>query len=325
MRLRLSEIASRVGAELRGPDAAVTGAASLDDAGPDDLSLCVNLKYLAALKATRAGAVIVPRGNTTLIEAAPCATLLAEKPRLVLARVLDMLYPRAQEQPGIDGGAKVAESAQVAGSARIEAGAVVCAGAFVGERTIVRAGAVIAEGAVVGADCEIGYNAVVCRDCSIGNGVVIGPGSVVGAPGFGVVEGDSGPESIPQVGRVVVEDGARIGANCTIDRATMGVTRIGRRCHIDDQVHVGHNVVMGPGCVIAAQCGISGSVRIGSGVMLGGQVGVADGAQIGDGAMVGGKSGVVGVVEPAKRVAGIPAVDANEWLSRVVRRGRQKE
>jgi len=318
--LALSEISRRLGAELLGGDTEVGAMAPLDSAGPEDLSLCVNQRLLAALRRTRAGGVLMEsRAGRKMVDSSPCPVILVGDLRLALARVLAWLYPRQSPPAGIMPGALVASEARVDPRARIEAGAVIGPGAVIGAGTLVGSGACVGAEVEVGRDCLIGANAVIEPGCRLGERVRLGAGVVIGAAGFGVATGPQGPESIPQVGGVVIEDEVELGANCTVDRATLGVTRIGRGCKLDDQVHVGHNAVIEPGCVIAAQCGISGSVHIGAGAVLGGQVGVADHAVIGAGAQIGAKSGVAGTVPAGARVAGIPAIEVGKWLSGLMR------
>jgi UDP-3-O-[3-hydroxymyristoyl] glucosamine N-acyltransferase len=292
----LVEIGALLGAELIGADARVSGVAALEDAGPSDLTLCFDRRRIPDLRKTRAAGVMLPRGVSMLQQEAPCAVLLVEEPRLALARVLQHFYPDPAAEGGVQPGARVEP------------------GASVGARTMVATGAVVGSGAVIGDDCRIGPNAVVASGCTLGDRVVLGPGAVVGSCGFGFAPEGAGVRKIPQVGRVVIEDDVEIGANTTVDRATLGVTRIGRGTKIDNLVQVGHNVSIGKNVLIAAQVGLSGSVKIGDGAVLGGQVGVADHVVIGAGAQVGAKSGVGTHVPPGARVAGYPAVEVRHWL-----------
>jgi len=292
----LADIGARLGAELVGADAQVSGVAALEDAGPSDVTLCFDRRRIPDLKQTRAAGVILPRGASVLQEAAPCSVLLVDEPRLALARVLEIFHPEPEGSGGVQEGARVE------------------AGASVGPGTVVATGAVVESGAVIGADCRIGPNAVVASGCTLGDRVILGPGAVIGSCGFGFAPEGDAVRKIPQVGRVVIEDDVEIGANTTVDRATLGETRIGRGTKIDNLVQVGHNVRIGRNVLIAAQVGLSGSVTIGDGAILGGQVGVADHVVIGAGAQVGAKSGVGTHVAAGARVAGYPAVEVKHWL-----------
>jgi UDP-3-O-[3-hydroxymyristoyl] glucosamine N-acyltransferase len=193
--------------------------------------------------------------------------------------------------------------------------AIVHPGAVVHESAIVGAGAVVQSGAIVGKGTVIGENAVVHGRVRLGERVTVGPLAVIGRPGFGWAFGPSGDVlRVPQLGGVVVEDDAEIGALCTIDAGTLGPTRVGRGAKLDAHVHVAHNVVIGPHTLVAAQAGFAGSATIGAGVLVGGQAGVTDHAQIGAGARIGAKSGVIGDVAPGVAVAGFPAIPRMDWL-----------
>lgn len=214
----------------------------------------------------------------------------------VVARLLAPLVER-EAKPG------VARSAVVDPRAVVDPTVTLCAGA------VVLAGAVIGKGSV------IGENAVVHGRVRLGERVILGPLAVVGRPGFGWAVGPGGDVlRVPQLGGVVVEDDVEIGALCTIDAGTLGPTVVRRGAKLDAHVHVAHNVVIGPGTLVAAQAGFAGSAHIGAGVLIGGQAGVTDHAEIGPGARVGAKSGVIGDVAPGAVVAGFPAVPRMDWL-----------
>jgi len=318
----LKEIANLLGADLVGADKSVSGVAALDDAGPDDLSIFLGTRNAAALDGTRAGALIIARRAQAGLadgRAVHCPVLVVEDPRLALSRVLDLFYPDEPCQPGVLPGALVDARAVVDERARVEPGARIEPGARVGAGTRIGSGTVLCRDVLVGDDCRLGRNVVVRRRCRLGNRVRLGDGVVIGSRGFGFANLDQAQAgkravSIKQIGTVVIEDDVEIGANSTVDRATLGATRIGRGTKIDNLVQVGHNVVIGRDVIIAAQTGLSGSVCIGDGALLGGQVGVADHVTIGAGAQVGSKSGVGSDVPAGSRVAGYPAVPVGQWL-----------
>lgn len=313
----LGEIAARLAADLRGEDATVDGVAPLNTAGPRQLSLCSDIRQVDALINTRAAGVLLARRASDLIERSPCSLLLVDDVRAGLARALQMFHPHQPPAAGVSSGASVHLSARIDQSARVETQAAVGEDAHVGPRSRVASGAILGKGVILGADCLIAEGAVVLEGCRLGDRVRIGPGCVIGSDGFGFVTEDGVLRPIPQVGRVEIGDDVELGANCTVDRGTMGATSIGHGTKIDNLVQVGHNVTIGQNVCIAAQTGLAGSVTVGDGAVLGGQVGVADHLTIGAGAQVGSKSGVGSHVAAKARVAGYPAVDVKTWLEGV--------
>jgi UDP-3-O-[3-hydroxymyristoyl] glucosamine N-acyltransferase len=195
----------------------------------------------------------------------------------------------------------------------------VAAGAEIGPRTILFPGAHVGEGARVGADCLLYQNVVVRERCVLGDRVILQPGCVVGSDGFGFaldMEGEGrGPRhyKIPQAGQVVVEDDVEIGANSCVDRATLGVTRVGRGAKIDNLVQLAHNVEVGPLSILAAQVGIAGSTKLGMGVVFWGQSAIKGHVTVGDRATIAAQAGVGGDVEPGAHMAGSPATPGLRW------------
>ncbi|MGH7321769.1 MAG: UDP-3-O-(3-hydroxymyristoyl)glucosamine N-acyltransferase [Candidatus Rokuibacteriota bacterium] len=301
----LGELAQLVGGELQGdPALRIRGIASLEDAAAGDLSFVTGRQYVGQAEASRAAAFIVPPE----LDLPGRPLIRVARPYLAVAALLREFHPEPTLAAGIHATAVIAPSARVAPDATVLAFAVV------GGSSAVEARAVLHPHVTVGERCRIGERTVlhphvVLRgDVDIGQGVVIHAGTVIGADGFGYVFDGTRHRKIPQVGRIVIEDDVEIGANVTIDRATIGATVIGRGTKIDNLVQIGHNVVIGSDTIIVAQTGISGSCRIGHRVVLGGQVGVADHAVIGDGAQVGSQSGVRGTVAPGAAIWGTPAL-----------------
>ncbi len=307
----LQELAERLGGTVAGEGAlSVTGVANPDTAGPRDLIFLVEEKYRAAAAASAAGAVVAK---------APVpgkATVVVGAPRVAMAQVLELFAP-AQPGPGLHPDASVDPAARLGAGVSVGANAVVMAGAVVGDRTVLHPGVVVGPGARVGADCVLYPHVVVREACRLGDRVVVQPGAVIGSDGYGFVTlPDKTHRKMPQIGTVVVQDDVEIGANVTIDRATIGETVIGRGTKIDNLVHVGHNVHIGENGLLVSQVGISGSTSIGDRVTLAGQVGIAGHLTIGSDAVVAAKSGVTKSLPGAAMYSGFPARPHREELRR---------
>jgi UDP-3-O-[3-hydroxymyristoyl] glucosamine N-acyltransferase len=313
----LADLAARVGGTVEGDGALrLDGVAPLEDAGPSQISFFANRKYRKAFEASRAGAVIVepdedvPAGRTVL-RAAPAY--------LAFAKISTAFHPPREPLPEVAPEAVIHPSAKVHPSAQVMPLASVAARAEVGPRTILFPGVHLGEDVRVGADCILYPNVVVRERCVLGDRVILQPGCVIGADGFGYaldLQGEGrGPRhyKVPQAGIVVVEDDVEIGANTCVDRATLGITRIGRGAKIDNLVQIAHNVEVGPLSILASQVGVSGSTRLGMGVVLWGQAGLVGHITIGDRANVAAQSGVAHDIPAGARYAGCPAGPEVRW------------
>jgi UDP-3-O-[3-hydroxymyristoyl] glucosamine N-acyltransferase len=324
----LGEIADLCKAELAPgapADRVITGAEALDRAGPGDVSYIETRKFAEAVAHTRAGACFVSSKLDTPLPPA-MAVLRVQAPYRAFVTVLQQLYPDAWQPSSLRRGV-VAPQAHVDPSARleegvtIEAGAVVQADAEIGAGTVIGPNAVIGPRVRIGRNCSIGANATVFH-ALIGDRVIIHVGVLIGQDGFGYVMGPSGHVRIPQIGRVIIQDGVEIGAGSAIDRGGLRDTVIGEGTKIDNLVQIAHNVSVGRHCVIAAQCGISGSSTLGDFVLLAGQVGVADHVAISEGVQIGAKSGVIGNLGPGTKWMGYPAMPNLEYF-RIMAKIRQ--
>ena len=300
----LGRLAEALGATLEG-DAArtVTGVAPLETARPEQISFLTHQKYQRRAESSRAGALVVPRDATGLSG----ALLRVESPQAALITLLRLFYPEPLVVPGTHPSAAVADGARVDPTASVGACAVIEAGAVVGPRSRVGALSFIGAGAVLGDDVLLYPRVVIREGVRIGKRVIIHPGAVLGADGFGYAFDGTAHRKIPQVGGLRIEDDVEIGANATIDRATLGETRIGRGSKIDNLVQVGHNCDVGEDVILVAQVGVSGSCKIGNRAVLAGQVGVADHATIGAGAVVTAQSGVPSEVPAGETWGGLPS------------------
>ena len=317
MHFSLAELAERVGGRVEGDGTVrIERVMPLEDAGPSDVSFFANRRYAAEFAATRAGAVIV--GDDEVV--APGRTVLrAANAYLAFARISTLFNPPPVAVPGISPQAAIDPTARVEATAQVGPFVSIGPGAEVGARTILSPGVQLGAGVKVGADCLLHANVVVRERCLIGDRVILQPGCVIGADGFGfatdLVGVGQGPRhfKVPQAGIVAIEDDVEIGANACVDRAALGVTRIGRGTKIDNLVQIAHNVVVGPLSIRASQVGISGSTRIGMGVAIWGQAGLVGHIEVGDRANIAAQSGVSRDIAAGERVAGTPATADVRW------------
>ena len=288
--------------------------ASLDMAGPHDVSFLGNEKYYHQFLQTQAAAVIVPRGVTTGPE--NTALVAVDNPTLAFSVVVRHFAAIARAfTPGIHPRAYVDSSATLDPQKTcVHPGAVVMAGAVVGDGCEIGPNCVIGTDAVLGKDCHIMANATVRERCILGNRVILQPGAVIGSDGYGYEFSEGRHVKIDQVGIVEIGDDVEVGANTCIDRARFGKTSVGEGSKIDNLVQIGHNVEIGKHCLIVALCGISGSTRLGNYVTLAGQVGTVGHIFIGDKATLTARSGVTTNIPGGEIYAGRPAKPFREEM-----------
>jgi len=310
--MRLSELAERLGCRLEGDGGLeIRRVAGLEQAGEGDLTFFANRKYAAALRRTRASAVIIGEDAPP----APCAMLRTRHPYLVFANALSVFAEPVHPAAGVDELSFVAPDASIGRDVSIGPFSSVGRGARIGDRTVIYPNVCIGDGAVVGQDCVIHSHAAVRERVVIGNRVILQNGAVIGSDGYGFVRRPDGThQKIPQAASVVIEDDVEIGANAAIDRPAVGETRIHAGAKIDNLVQIGHGVQVGRNTLLAAQVGIAGSTSIGDNVTLAGQVGVAGHVTIGNGVSAVGQTGITNSVPDGTFVSGYPAIDNKEWL-----------
>ena len=300
-----------------GQDPDLSGAAALDQAVGDQLSFLEAGNVLSAsLSDSAVGALLLP-DQQDLIDLATqrgIAFAVVSDPRLAFAEALDCLHPRQRPQADIHPTAVIDERAVVGPGTAVAARVCIGAGSRVGADCIVHPGVVIYDDVVIADGCELHANAVLHPGSRLGRRCVVNSNAVVGSEGFGFVPTAKGWRKMPQTGQVVLEDGVEVGCGSTIDRPSVGETRIGAGTKIDNLVQIGHGVSTGRGCAFAAQVGIAGGARIGHGVILAGQVGVANRAVVGDRAIASSKSGIHGEVAAGEVVSGYPAIPNRLWL-----------
>jgi UDP-3-O-[3-hydroxymyristoyl] glucosamine N-acyltransferase len=281
-----------------------------------EVTFCLNnRKYLPTLAATRAAAVIV---HPDMREHVPKTTvaIVADDPLVAWARVAALFHPLPPMSPGIHPSAIIAPSARIDPTAEIGPLAVIGENVAIGPRGRVGAMAVIGDGVEVGHDVRIGPHASLSH-ALIGDRVYIYPGARIGQEGFGFAITPDGLKSVPQLGRVLIEDDVEIGANTTVDRGTLEDTVIGAGTRIDNLVQIAHNVRIGRACVIVAQAGISGSTVLEDQVVLAGQAGVVGHLRIGAGSRIGAQAGVMADVPPHSEMVGAPAQPAKTFFREI--------
>jgi UDP-3-O-[3-hydroxymyristoyl] glucosamine N-acyltransferase len=330
--IALGVVLSTLGREIelidsRGADLVITGADELPLAGPSQLALAASAEYRMALRESGAGAIVVHpdfRGDVP----AHAVAIVDDRPHDLFADLLERLYPL-----GTRGTAKAqfeasGPTAYLEEGVRLGPNVVLGRNVEIGRNTVIGPNTVIGRGVTIGRNSVIGAN--VSIECAyLGNNTVIQSGARIGTEGFGWLGVARTNRKIPQLGRVILQDGVEIGANSTVDRGALGDTVIGEGTKIDNLVHVGHNTRIGRYCLIAGTCGIAGSATIGDNVMIGGGAGVAGHLQVGNGSILSAWAMVINDVPAGARVAGIPAQDHRQWkreqvlLRRLSKRGLQ--
>ena len=320
--MNLRQIAEKLGCTIEGDGALeITGVAGLDGARPGDLTFLSNRKYLRALSATRASAVLIAPGE-------PCpknlAALRSKNPYLDFARAIELFHPAPKFASGVHPTAVIAPSAKIGANTHIGPYCFIADNVQIGDRAVLHSFVTIYSGARIGNNFFAHSHVSVRENCRIGDRVTLQNGVVVGSDGFGFARqsndrGDQGGRwyKMRQAGIAVLEDDVEVQAHSAIDRATVGETRIGRGTKIDDLVLVGHACKVGEDTLLCGQVGLAGSTEVGKNCILAGQVGAAGHLTIGDGATVSSQSGVPGDVPAGAVFSGYPAMDNLAWRKSV--------
>jgi UDP-3-O-[3-hydroxymyristoyl] glucosamine N-acyltransferase len=312
--MKASDIARLIGATVDGnAEVEISGIGKIEDARPGEITFLANPKYQKYFDTTHASAVIVSedfrskRSDVTLLR--------AKDPYVAFVFALKTMTPQPEPlSAGVNPVAYISPKASIGKDVRVGAFVCVLDNAKIGDRVKISHGSVIGEDVEIGENSLIYPNVTVYQGCKIGKNAIIHSGTVIGSDGFGFAPKDDGTyEKIPQLGTVVIEDDVEIGSNCSIDRATLGETRICRGVKLDNLVQIAHNVVVGDNTVIAAQSGIAGSSKIGKNCVFAGQVAIVGHLEIADHTTVAGKSGLSkSIKEPGKIFFGIPGKEIRE-------------
>lgn len=308
----LGELAALTGARLIDSgvtEQSVTQVAALAGADPVSVTYFADRRYASELARTRAAACFIA-GEHASWAPEHCAALVTNSPQAAYALAADRLHrPRRHEA----GAPAIHPTAEMEDGVILGPGVVVGPGAAIGRGTYIAAGTAIGPGVTIGRHGYVGANASI-GFALIGDRVRIHAGAIIGEPGFGATAGSGGLVDVPQLGRVIIQDGVTIGSGSCVDRGAWGDTVIGENTKIDNLVQIAHNVVLGRDCLLAAHTGISGSVIVGDGCMFGGRAGVTDHVTIGAGARIAAAAGVMRDVPAGESWGGHPARPMKRWL-----------
>ena len=321
----LSELAQLLEADPPPVDLEVHGIAPITTADPNQLGFLASRGYVKDLVDSRAGALLLSEDLVPLIPEDRRARLVVPEAHIALAKLLEVFFPLEPVPAEIHPSVVLGPGVRLGDSVRIGPYTVIEAGAQIGDECRIGAHCVVGEGARIGADSVLHPQVVVYPGSMVGDRVILHAGVRIGVDGFGYAFQQGEHRKIPQVGSCTIEDDVEIGANGTIDRGSIGETRVHTGVKLDNMVHLGHNVVVGPHTVMAAQNGVGGSSRVGAGVMAGGQVGIGAHLTVGDGARIAARAGVIRDVAAGDTVFGFPARPRMEFLRSQAAQGKVPE
>ena len=314
--MKLRDLATQLGATLDPPnaDAEITSVGPIDSAQPGQVTFISDSKFAPLAATTQASALIV----NEKFPATPKPLLRVKNTQMAYARAVEFLHPQPHEGHGVHSTAVVHPSARIGAGASIGPYVVIGEDVEIGEHCTLLPHVVIYRDVKIGKNFFAHSHVSIRERTQIGDNVLLHNGVVIGSDGFGFAKDNNNQwHKIPQVGRVVIEDNVEIQANCCVDRASLGETRIGRNTKLDNLTHVAHNCVIDENSMLCAQVGLAGSTEIGKNVILAGQVGVAGHCKIGDNVIVTAQSGTHGDIAPGSMISGSPAFDHKQWLRSV--------
>jgi len=308
--MKLKDLAGALGCLLDGdPEIEIKGVMGMEQAEAGHLTFLANMKYAPKLKKTQASAVLAAKPVPEI------ATLISANPYHDFARALELFYQPPRPQVGIHPSASIAASALIGENASIGPFVAIGEHVVIGRNAILHPHVVIYEGASLGDDVILHSHSVVREFCRVGNRVILQNGVVVGGDGFGFAKrADNTHHKIVQSGVTVIEDDVEVQSLTSVDRASLGETRVKRGAKVDSLVQIGHGCVVGEDNIICSQTGLAGSSILEKNVLLAGQVGISGHLTIHEGAIVYAQSGVGHDVPANTRISGSPAFDASEWL-----------
>ena len=304
----VSQIASKVNGVVEGdPEMLIKDVCDLRSGKPDCISFLVDNKHAKLISETKASAIFVSKNVNH--QSQRKTFIKVDNPALAFINTMSIFHPQESYPSGIHESAVISDDVKIGKDVYIAPLVVIESNAIIGNNVSIGSGSSIGKNVSIGSASTIASNVCVYHDVKIGHRAKIESGTVIGADGFGLVTDNGKHHQYPHIGTVIIGDDVLIGANGCIDRGTLTDTIIGDGSKLDNLIQIGHNVIVGKGCVIAGQTGIAGSSQIGNYVVMGGQVGINGHISIGDKVMIGAKSIVFQSVESGKIVSGIPAKD----------------
>jgi len=319
MEFTAEQVAALVNGEIEGDGkVAINDFAKIEEGVPGAISFLANPKYTHHIYNTRSSAVLVRRDfvaehpvNATLIR--------VDDPYATIAQLLTMVQQMMATHPtGVEQPSYIADGVNIDASCYVGAFAYIGKDAQIGKNVKIYPQVYVGDNVVIGDNTVLYPGVKVYHSCRIGSSCILHSGVVIGADGFGFAPTADGYEKIPQIGNTVIEDNVELGANTTVDRATMGSTVVHRGVKLDNLIQIAHNCEVGEHTVMAAQAGVAGSTKVGSRCMIGGQVGLAGHISIGDNVMIGAQSGIGSNVAAGSRMMGSPAVPMRDYARNVV-------
>jgi len=310
--MRLKDIAEELSGRVDGDgDVEITGVSTLEAARRGDISFLTNSKYISAARKTEASALIVGEDCDPL----GLPFVRHQNPYLAFAKTIEIFHKPAAKRRAIHPTAVIADSASLGKNVSVGAYCIIGENVSVGDDVEIRERCTVHDGARIGSESLLHSGVIIREAVVIGRRCILQNNAVVGSDGFGYAKQEDGTwYKIYQAGIVIIEDDVEVGAGSTIDRATLGATRIARGTKIDNLVQVGHGSTVGEDTLLCAQVGLAGSTRVGRSVILAGQVGVAGHLTIGDGVIATAQTGIANSVEPNKMISGSPSYDHKTWL-----------
>jgi len=309
----LSELADLVKGKIVGdPTMVITGVSEIQNGRESTITFLSNLKYKKYLPTTGASAVVVPEAS--LLDNKP--GIVHHNPQLAIAKILGEFTPKLQYTSGVNETAYVDSKAKIGKNVTIGPFSVIEAGVIIGDDSNIGSHTVIDQKTSIGKNCKIFSNIHIYHGTNIGDNAIIHSGTVIGSDGFGFVTDQDINHKIPQNGYVIIGNDVEIGANCAVDRGTIGDTIIEDQCKLDNHVHLAHNVRLGKGCLLTAAVTIAGSVEVGEFCIFAGHVGVAPHVKIGARSVLAAKTGVSKSLTGGKVYAGMPAREIREQHKR---------